>query len=151
IFLTTEDKLTYLEHPLPDVLVRAPCQQLPHDVLTAHTNWVKAYKEIDCLMLVNMTPELQKSLRTLLLMTCFRNSKRSFHNKQNKNYFIPLELFTRQSVSSYILKLKSYLDNLECLGHSVSLGLAMSLILTSLSKEYDGFIHNSIFMTCGGL
>nr|GEV54146.1 hypothetical protein [Tanacetum cinerariifolium] len=47
-----------------------------------------------------------------------------------------------QSVSSYVLKMKGYIDNLECLGHPVTLGLAVSLILIGLCKEYDGFVQN---------
>ncbi|GKE88384.1 zinc finger, CCHC-type containing protein [Tanacetum coccineum] len=46
------------------------------------------------------------------------------------------------SVSSYILKIKSYIDNLERLGHPMTLGLAVSLILIGLRKEFDGFIQN---------
>ncbi|GJW80388.1 hypothetical protein Tco_0144363 [Tanacetum coccineum] len=57
IVLTTEDKLTYLEHPILIAPVRAPGRQLPPDVLVAHTHWVKASKENSCLVLVNMTPE----------------------------------------------------------------------------------------------
>nr|GFC81075.1 hypothetical protein [Tanacetum cinerariifolium] len=37
-----------------------------------------------------------------------------------------------QSVSSYILNMKGYIDNLERLGHPVTLGLGVSLILTML-------------------
>nr|GFB69639.1 zinc finger, CCHC-type [Tanacetum cinerariifolium] len=47
-----------------------------------------------------------------------------------------------QSVSSYVLKIKGYIDNLECLGHPVTLGLSVSLILIGLRKEYDGFVQN---------
>nr|GEW66256.1 hypothetical protein [Tanacetum cinerariifolium] len=47
-----------------------------------------------------------------------------------------------QFVSSYVLKMKSYIDNLESLGHLMSLNLAMSLILVSLRKEYDSFVQN---------
>ncbi|GJU71789.1 retrotransposon protein, putative, ty1-copia subclass [Tanacetum coccineum] len=35
-----------------------------------------------------------------------------------------------------------YIDNLERLGHPVSLGLGVSLILISLRKEFDGFVQN---------
>nr|GEW21827.1 zinc finger, CCHC-type [Tanacetum cinerariifolium] len=62
IVLTVEDKLTYLEHLIPIALVPAPRQQLPQDVLAAHTRCVKTSKEIACLMLVNITPELQMNL-----------------------------------------------------------------------------------------
>ncbi|GKE14993.1 zinc finger, CCHC-type containing protein [Tanacetum coccineum] len=44
-----------------------------------------------------------------------------------------------QSVSSYVLKIKRYIDNLERLGQPVSLESYLSL---SLSKEYDGFVQN---------
>nr|GFC10954.1 zinc finger, CCHC-type [Tanacetum cinerariifolium] len=47
-----------------------------------------------------------------------------------------------QSVSSYVLKMKGYIDNLERLRHPVTLGLGISLILISLRKEYDGFVQN---------
>nr|GFA10599.1 retrotransposon protein, putative, Ty1-copia subclass [Tanacetum cinerariifolium] len=47
-----------------------------------------------------------------------------------------------QSVSSYVLKIKGYTDNLEHLGHPVSLNLAVSLIWVSLRKKYDSFVQN---------
>nr|GEV91313.1 zinc finger, CCHC-type [Tanacetum cinerariifolium] len=48
----------------------------------------------------------------------------------------------RQSVSSYVLKMKGYIDNLERFEHPVTLGLGVSLILIGLHKEYDGFVQN---------
>nr|GFD08118.1 zinc finger, CCHC-type [Tanacetum cinerariifolium] len=47
-----------------------------------------------------------------------------------------------QSVRSYVLKMKSQIDNLERLGHAMSQNLAAGLILVSLRKEYDGFVQN---------
>nr|GEU49928.1 hypothetical protein [Tanacetum cinerariifolium] len=47
-----------------------------------------------------------------------------------------------QSISSYFLKMKSYIDNLEHLGHPMTTGLGVSLILISLRKEFDGFVQN---------
>nr|GFB29772.1 zinc finger, CCHC-type [Tanacetum cinerariifolium] len=47
-----------------------------------------------------------------------------------------------QSVSSYVLKMKGYIDNLERFGYRVTLGLGVSLILIGLRKEYDGFVQN---------
>nr|GEX27174.1 zinc finger, CCHC-type [Tanacetum cinerariifolium] len=58
---------------------------------------------------------------------------RDFHScKQEKG----------QSVSSYVLKMKGYIDNLGRLGHHVTLGLGVSLILIDLRKEFDGFVQN---------
>nr|GEX64176.1 retrotransposon protein, putative, Ty1-copia subclass [Tanacetum cinerariifolium] len=47
-----------------------------------------------------------------------------------------------QSVRSYVLKMKGYIDNLEHLGHPVTLSLGVSLILIGLCKVYDGFVQN---------
>nr|GEW91995.1 zinc finger, CCHC-type [Tanacetum cinerariifolium] len=38
--------------------------------------------------------------------------------------------------------MKGYIDNLERLGHPVTFGLGVSLILIGLHKEYDGFVQN---------
>ncbi|GJR23029.1 zinc finger, CCHC-type containing protein [Tanacetum coccineum] len=45
-------------------------------------------------------------------------------------------------VSSYVLKMKSYIENLEHLGHAMTQNLSVSLILVSLRKEYDSFVQN---------
>nr|GEX83456.1 hypothetical protein [Tanacetum cinerariifolium] len=55
---------------------------------------------------------------------------------------IPSAPIKGQSVSSYVLKMKGYIDNLERLGNLVILGLGVSLILIDLRKEYDGFVQN---------
>ncbi|GKA31527.1 hypothetical protein Tco_0717832 [Tanacetum coccineum] len=43
---------------------------------------------------------------------------------------------------AYLMLMKSYIENLERLGHPVSLNLATSLVLITLSKEYDAFVQN---------
>ncbi|GJX18181.1 putative ribonuclease H-like domain-containing protein [Tanacetum coccineum] len=47
-----------------------------------------------------------------------------------------------QLVRCYVLKMKSYIDQLECLGHPVTSNLEVSLILVGLSKKYDNFVKN---------
>ncbi|GKE74727.1 hypothetical protein Tco_1536768 [Tanacetum coccineum] len=60
-------------------------------------------------------------------------TKRDFHScKQEEG----------QSASSYVLKMKGYIDNLERLGYPVTLSLVVSLILISLRKEFNGFVQN---------
>ncbi|GKD28195.1 retrotransposon protein, putative, ty1-copia subclass, partial [Tanacetum coccineum] len=101
--MLVEDKLNYLEHPIPAAHVPTQVgQQVPLEALAAHAAWVKGQKEI--------------------FHTC----------KQEEG----------QSASLYVLKMKSYIDNLERLSHLVSLNLAVSLILVSLGKEYDSFVQN---------
>nr|GEU61131.1 reverse transcriptase domain-containing protein [Tanacetum cinerariifolium] len=47
-----------------------------------------------------------------------------------------------QSVSSYLLKMKSYLDTLERLGYAMPKELGTSLIFNTLNKDYDQFVQN---------
>ena len=56
-----------------------------------------------------------------------------------------------QFVSTYVLKMKSYIDNLKRLGHPMSQKLRVNLILTSPSKEYETFVQNfNMNMHCTG-
>nr|GEU78885.1 hypothetical protein [Tanacetum cinerariifolium] len=93
IALSIEDKLPFLEQPIPVFLVPAEGQ------------------------------EDQELLQTV----------REFHACKQEE---------RRSVISYVLKIKSYIDNLECLGHAMTQNLSVILILVSLRKEYDGFVQN---------
>ncbi|GJY48407.1 retrovirus-related pol polyprotein from transposon TNT 1-94, partial [Tanacetum coccineum] len=66
IVLSSEDKLNYLELPIPAPPVLAVAgQQVPPETLAAHATWVKGQKEIVVLMLMTMEPDLQRNLETL--------------------------------------------------------------------------------------
>ncbi|GJS73777.1 zinc finger, CCHC-type containing protein [Tanacetum coccineum] len=65
IVLSVEDKLPYLEQPIPAMPVPPAEQVLPPDVLNTHTAWVKASKEIVGLMLMTIDPDIQKNLEQL--------------------------------------------------------------------------------------
>ncbi|GKC50709.1 hypothetical protein Tco_1073454 [Tanacetum coccineum] len=123
IVLSVEDKLDYLEQLVPPAPVPAQVgQQVAPEALAAHAAWVKGSKEIELKTLFAQQAE-QELLQTV----------RDFHScKQEEG----------QSISSYVLKMKSYIDNLEHLGHPVSLNLRVSLILISLRKEFDSFVQN---------
>ncbi|GJY31535.1 hypothetical protein Tco_0415030 [Tanacetum coccineum] len=58
IVLFVEDKLSFLEQPIPAMPVPAVGQVLPPDVLNTHTAWVKDLKEIIGLMLMTMDPDI---------------------------------------------------------------------------------------------
>nr|GFC27221.1 zinc finger, CCHC-type [Tanacetum cinerariifolium] len=80
--------------------------------------------------------EMLKELKTLFAQQAEQEllqTTRDFHSCRQEE---------GQSVSSYVHKMKGYIDNLERLGHPVTLGLGVSLILIGLRKEYDGFVHN---------
>ncbi|GJX86669.1 hypothetical protein Tco_1127613 [Tanacetum coccineum] len=65
IVLSVENKLPFLEQPIPAMLVPAEGQVLPLDVLNTHTAWVNASKEIAGLMLMTKDPDIQKNLEHL--------------------------------------------------------------------------------------
>ncbi|GKF33766.1 zinc finger, CCHC-type containing protein, partial [Tanacetum coccineum] len=122
IVLSIKDKLHYLEQPLPPVPVALEGQQVAPEIIAAHTARIKGSKEIELKTLF-----AQQAEHGLLQTT------RDFHScKQEEG----------QSVSSYVLKMKGYIDNLERLGHPVTLGLGVSLFLIGLRKEFDGFVQN---------
>nr|GEZ29814.1 hypothetical protein [Tanacetum cinerariifolium] len=121
LVLSTKDKENYLEHPIPEAPVVPPGQQVPPAAAAAHAAWVKGQKK-------ELKAMFSKQVEHELLQTV-----REFHAcKQEEG----------QSVSSYILKMKSFIDNLEHLGQTVSQNLEASLILVSLSKDYDSFVQN---------
>ncbi|GJU27695.1 hypothetical protein Tco_1166316 [Tanacetum coccineum] len=47
-----------------------------------------------------------------------------------------------QCISTYVLKMKGYLDQMERLGYPIPLVLRLNLILTLLSKDYEQFVQN---------
>ncbi|GJV93894.1 hypothetical protein Tco_1541707 [Tanacetum coccineum] len=66
IVLSVEDKLDYLEQPIPPAPVPAQAgQQVAPEALAAHAAWVKGSKEIAGLMLMTMEPDIQQNLENL--------------------------------------------------------------------------------------
>ncbi|GKA90552.1 retrotransposon protein, putative, ty1-copia subclass [Tanacetum coccineum] len=148
IVLSVEDKLPFLEQPIPAMPVPPVGQVLPPDVLATHSAWVKASKEIAGLMLMTMDPDIQKNLEQLGAYDMLKELKTLYAQQAEQELLQTVREFHAckqeegQSVSSYILKMKSYIDNLERLGHAMTQNLVVSLILVSLRKEYDSFVQN---------
>nr|GEY45544.1 hypothetical protein [Tanacetum cinerariifolium] len=148
IVLSIEDKLIYLEQPILPAPVAPAGQQVAPEILAAHSAWVKGSKEIAGLMLMTMEPEIQRNLEPLHAHEMLKELKTLFAQQaeqellQTTRDFHSCRQKEGQSVSSYVLKMKGYVDNLERLGHPVTLGLGVSLILIGLRKEYDGFVQN---------
>ncbi|GJX50103.1 hypothetical protein Tco_0276948 [Tanacetum coccineum] len=105
-------------------------------------------KEIVGLMLMTMDPEIQKTLEHLGAYDMLKELKTLYVQQEDQELLQTVREFHAckqeegQSVSSYVLKMKSYIDNLERLGHAMTQNLFVSLILVSLRKEYEGFVQN---------
>nr|GEY37036.1 hypothetical protein [Tanacetum cinerariifolium] len=110
-----EQKLHHLEEALPE----APPATGNVVVRNTYIRRVTKQQEVACLML-QADQELFKTVKV-------------FHScKQEEG----------QSVSTYVLKMKAYLDQMERLGCPMPLVLGVNLILTLVSKDYDQFMQN---------
>nr|GEY46448.1 hypothetical protein [Tanacetum cinerariifolium] len=65
IVLSIEDKLNYLEQPIPPTRIAPAGQQVAPEILAAHAAWVKGSKEIAGLLLMTMKPKIQRNLEPL--------------------------------------------------------------------------------------
>ncbi|GJY19450.1 retrotransposon protein, putative, ty1-copia subclass [Tanacetum coccineum] len=99
-------------------------------------------------MLMTMEPDIQQNMENLGAYEMLQELKTLFAQQAEQELLQTVRDFHSckqeegQSVSSYVLKMKSYIDNLERLGHPVSLSLGVSLILISLCKKFDSFVQN---------
>ncbi|GJS82580.1 hypothetical protein Tco_0749121 [Tanacetum coccineum] len=112
IILRSENKLVHLEQPL----IPLPLPVASQAVRDAYEVLFDAQNEVSFLILGSISPDLQRILEKY---------------KEDG-----------QPVSPYLLKMKGYLDTLECLGFPMPNELSVSLILNSLNKDYDQFIQN---------
>nr|GFB58854.1 zinc finger, CCHC-type [Tanacetum cinerariifolium] len=142
IVLSIEDKLNYLEPPIPHAPVAPAGQQFAPEILAAHTAWVKGSKEIAGLMLMTMEPEIQRNLKPLHAHEMLKELKTLFAQQaeqellQTTRDFHSCRQEEGQLVSLYVLKMKGYIDNLERLGHPVTLGLG-NYIMHSMRKTVN--------------
>nr|GEW61010.1 hypothetical protein [Tanacetum cinerariifolium] len=129
IVLSIEDKLNYLEQPIQPAPVAPAGQHVAPEILAAHNAWIKGSKEIDGLMLITMEPKIQQNLEPLHAHEMLRKLKTLFAQQvehellQTTSNFHSCRQEEGQSVNSYVLKMKGYIDNRERLGHPITLGL----------------------------
>jgi hypothetical protein len=143
IVLKHEKKSYVLDDPIPDEPEEGDDEAL--------LNWVKYTEDsvqVACLMLASMTPELQKDFENHGAYDMITQLKEMFQQKARVERFETVRALhacrmdESQSVSSYVLKMKSYIDRLERLNCPVSSELATDLILNSLSKRFETFVLN---------
>ncbi|GJW43299.1 hypothetical protein Tco_0072098 [Tanacetum coccineum] len=116
IVLRFEKKMKFVEQPTG--LVPDPETVDPDDIDKYYES-VNLQQEVACLML---------STKQKLF-----ESVKAFHACKREE---------GQSISSYRLKMKSYLDTLERLGYAMPKELSVGLILNYLNKDYDQFFQN---------
>ncbi|XP_071728559.1 uncharacterized protein [Rutidosis leptorrhynchoides] len=140
----SERKLHHLENPLPE----APRETASASVRNAYTKQYNEQLELSCLMLASMTSELQKNLVDYNAYDMIEELKTMFQQQAEQELFETVKAFHAckhelgKPISQYVLKMKGYLDQLEGLGYAMPPVFGVHLILTSLSKDYDGFVMN---------
>ncbi|GJX27183.1 hypothetical protein Tco_0233479 [Tanacetum coccineum] len=118
------------------------------DDILLYYETVNLEQEVACLMLSSMSPDLQMTLEKYNAYDMLKELKTMFEEQAKQELFETVKAFHAckqeegQSVSSYLLKMKSYLDTLERLGYVMPNELGMSLILNSFNKDYDQFTQN---------
>nr|GEW36298.1 hypothetical protein [Tanacetum cinerariifolium] len=122
--------------------------QVPPQALAAHTAWVKGQKEVVVLMLLTMDQDIQQNLAHLGAYDMLQELKAMYSKQAEQELLQTVREFHTckheegQSVSSHVLKMKGYIDNLERLGQPVGKNLGVSRILVSLNKDFDSFVQN---------
>nr|GEX25346.1 zinc finger, CCHC-type [Tanacetum cinerariifolium] len=78
IVVSIEDKLNYLEQPIPPASVAPAGPQVAPEILEAHNAWIKGPKEIAGLMLMTMDLEIQQNLEPLYAHAMLQELKTLF-------------------------------------------------------------------------
>ncbi|GJW94082.1 hypothetical protein Tco_0173754 [Tanacetum coccineum] len=84
IVLSVDDKLNYLEHPIPAAPVPANGQQVPPEALPTHNAWIKGSKEVAYLMLMIMDLDIQRKLENLGAYDILQELKTLFAQAEHK-------------------------------------------------------------------
>ncbi|XP_071694735.1 uncharacterized protein [Rutidosis leptorrhynchoides] len=144
IVLKVEKKSYILDGPVPE----EPPANATKSIRDAWTKHTDDSTEVACLMLATMIPDLQKDLEHHDAFEMLKQLKEMFQQQARQQRFETVralhacKMTEGTSVSSYVLKMKSYIDQLERLGSSIGPELAIDLILNSLPKSYDQFVLN---------
>ncbi|GJX22650.1 retrotransposon protein, putative, ty1-copia subclass [Tanacetum coccineum] len=119
-----------------------------HETIDKYNKSVNFEQEVACLMLSSMSPDQQRTLEKFNAYDMLKELKTMFEEQAKQELFETVKVFHAckqedgPSVSSYLLKMKSYLDILERLGFAMPNELGVSLILNSINKDYDQFVQN---------
>ncbi|GJY18623.1 zinc finger, CCHC-type containing protein [Tanacetum coccineum] len=145
IVLRYEKKIKFVEQPTG----HAPYLEMADpDTIDKYYENVNLEQEVACLILSSMSLDLQMTLEKYNAYDMLKELKTVFKEQAKQELFETVKAFHAckqeegQSVSSYLLKMKSYLDTLERLGYAMPNELGVSRILSSLNKDYDQFIQN---------
>ncbi|GKA42445.1 zinc finger, CCHC-type containing protein [Tanacetum coccineum] len=139
IILRYEKKMKSVEQPAG-----------PPDPKTADLDTIEKYyesvnleQEVACLIMLSMSPDLQRTLEKYNTYDMLKELKTIFEEQAKQELFETVKAFLTcklkegQSVSSYLLKMKSYLDTLEHLGYAMLNELGTIAELHAMLKLHE--------------
>ncbi|GKA63877.1 zinc finger, CCHC-type containing protein [Tanacetum coccineum] len=121
--------------------------------LAAHAAWVKGQKEVAVLMLLTMDLDIQRNLAHLGAYDMLQELKAMFSKQAEQELLQTVREFHTckqeegQSVSTHVLKMKGYIDNLERLGQPVGKNLAVLIFVITnqgLHGEVGSFSKDNL-------
>ncbi|GJU80226.1 retrotransposon protein, putative, ty1-copia subclass [Tanacetum coccineum] len=95
-----------------------------------------------------MTPELHKQFENSSPYDMVKELKYMFEKQAGVERFDLIQSFHAckqeegKSVAAYVLQMKGYVDQPECLGYVLPQDLTMGVILNDLTKDFAGFVRN---------
>ncbi|GKA57490.1 hypothetical protein Tco_0756678 [Tanacetum coccineum] len=108
-----------IEHPLP----AAPAADSQAQVLSQWNAAYDAYNEVACLILGSMTPELHRQFENSSPYEMIKELKSMFEKQAEVERFDLIQTFHAckqeegKPVAAYVLQMKGYVDQPECLGY----------------------------------
>ncbi|GKA45350.1 hypothetical protein Tco_0738146 [Tanacetum coccineum] len=143
--LRYEKKMKFVEQPTRP----APDPETPDpDTINKYYKTINLKQDVACLMLSSMYPDLHRTVEKYNAYDMLKELKTMFEEQAKQELFETVKAFHAckqeegQLVSFYLLKIKSYMDTMECLSYDMPNELGVSLILNSLNKNYDQFVQN---------
>nr|GEW69077.1 hypothetical protein [Tanacetum cinerariifolium] len=133
-----------IEQPLP----AAPAADSNAQVLGKWNALYNAYNEVACLMLGSMTPELHRQFKNYSPYEMLQELKFMFEKQAKVERFDLIQTFHAckqekgKPVVAYVLQMKGYMEQLECLGYMLPQDLIFGLILNGLTKDFAKFVRN---------
>lgn len=145
IVLRVTDQIELLETPCPAEPTGAEATP------AAKATWKEAYKQhidLSCLMLGSMSPALQRQFESFFPMNMIDELKKLYEKPTNVEIYDVMETLhgckqgDGEPVSDHVLKMKSFMDQLQALGKPYDNDMAINLINRSLNKEFSAFVRH---------
>nr|GEU57090.1 retrovirus-related Pol polyprotein from transposon TNT 1-94 [Tanacetum cinerariifolium] len=133
-----------VEQPLPTT----PTADSTANVLAECNAIYDAYNEVACLILGSMTPELHRQFENSSPYDMLKELKAMLEKQAGVKRFDLIQTFHAykqeegKPVTEYVIQMKGYLDQLECLGYMLPQDIIVGLILNGLTKDFAGFVRN---------